>query len=53
MIVSKVFLLKHFLDVLEMGDMDFNYVVLPEEKVPELNNASLVAAIIKCSCFLL
>ena len=35
MIVSKVLLLKHFLDVLEMGDMDFTYVVLPEEKVPE------------------
>ncbi len=35
MLVSKVLLLKHFLDVLEMGDMDFSYVVLPEEKVPE------------------
>ncbi|MDO8727517.1 MAG: hypothetical protein Q7J35_15730 [Candidatus Methanoperedens sp.] len=35
MLISKVLLLKHFLDVLEMGDMDFSYVVLPEEKVPE------------------
>ncbi len=35
MMESKVLLLKHFIDVLEMGDKDFSYVVLPEEKVPE------------------
>jgi hypothetical protein len=35
MLVSKVLLLKHFLDVLDMGNKDFSYVVLPEEKVPE------------------
>ena len=28
MLVSKVLLLKHFLDVLEMGDMDFSLCIL-------------------------